>query len=307
MLHHRLRVILPAALTGMALIFVLMLAQIAMTSAAEAGSCGAVNQRACKLWERVPSCDGTLVEKKGVCRIRSACGGVNQRACKIWERVPSCNGGLIERKGQCIKKVDTQAALKSKSKFWAGRTGSQQSALAEVYLCMQKGGRADRFASAIQRTEKRQAARLVSECLSRHLKSQLMRGPSGEAAFFKTLTVGVGGNAVVILGGSVEGGLAIDLTGRNGPRIYTGSSFGGGSVQGGLDVIVGLSRDAMAPGVSKGWGVSTGVKALAGAGVGMAFDYGDPLVKDTFAGLAVSGGLGAGGGIFVARSDARIW
>ena len=69
---------------------------------ASAANCGGVNQRACKVWERIPSCNKGLYEQvgAGICRVKSRpgvdCGNENQRACKVWERVPSCNPGLIE-------------------------------------------------------------------------------------------------------------------------------------------------------------------------------------------------------------------
>jgi hypothetical protein len=71
--------------------------------------CGGAGQRACKLWERIPSCDAGLVEdlKAGMCRTEKqfACGAANQRACKLWERIPSCNRGLYEDllAGRCKK------------------------------------------------------------------------------------------------------------------------------------------------------------------------------------------------------------
>ena len=78
-----------------------------------AANCGGVNQRACKVWERVPSCNKGLYEQvgKGICRIKSRpgidCGRENQRACKVWERVPSCNNGLVENlaRGMCLRKA----------------------------------------------------------------------------------------------------------------------------------------------------------------------------------------------------------
>ena len=71
--------------------------------------CGASGQRACKLWERIPSCDAGLVEDlaAGMCRTEKqfSCGAANQRACKLWERIPSCNRGLYEDllAGRCKK------------------------------------------------------------------------------------------------------------------------------------------------------------------------------------------------------------
>lgn len=69
--------------------------------------CGGNNQRACKVHERIPSCDRGLYEdlKKGTCRRPDAfaCGGRGESPCKLWERIPSCNPGLAEYifEGRC--------------------------------------------------------------------------------------------------------------------------------------------------------------------------------------------------------------
>ena len=69
--------------------------------------CGGSGQRACKVWERVPSCNRGLREIRGRCvRPRPdprRCGKLNQRACKITERIPSCDRGLREVRGRCVK------------------------------------------------------------------------------------------------------------------------------------------------------------------------------------------------------------
>lgn len=83
------------------------------SSPTEAASCGAKNQRPCKIWERIPSCNSELYEdfKKGLCLSKAVpgrdCGRKNQRACKVWERIPSCNSGLVEdlTKGICFAKA----------------------------------------------------------------------------------------------------------------------------------------------------------------------------------------------------------
>ncbi|MCC2098737.1 MAG: hypothetical protein KDJ29_17730 [Hyphomicrobiales bacterium] len=87
---------------------------------AKAASCGALNQRPCKIFERIPSCNAGLYEdfRQGRCLSRTrpaprpvprrvVCGGLNQRPCKIWERVPSCHGGLYEdiRRGLCLART----------------------------------------------------------------------------------------------------------------------------------------------------------------------------------------------------------
>lgn len=79
-------------------------------SGAWAASCGGKNQRPCKLWERIPSCNSGLVEDflKNRCVAKAVpgrdCGRRNQRPCLLWERVPSCNKGLVEdfSKNRCV-------------------------------------------------------------------------------------------------------------------------------------------------------------------------------------------------------------
>jgi hypothetical protein len=68
--------------------------------------CGALNQRACKVTERVPSCDRGLVEIRGKCLRRLNCGAEGQRPCTVAERIPSCNKGLVEyTNGKCMRPV----------------------------------------------------------------------------------------------------------------------------------------------------------------------------------------------------------
>lgn len=64
--------------------------------------CGRDGQRACTVGERIPSCDTGLVELAGRCVVRGACGADGQRACAVVERVPSCNAGLVEQSARCV-------------------------------------------------------------------------------------------------------------------------------------------------------------------------------------------------------------
>lgn len=101
--------------------FFLALLLIAFSATIQAKPCGGADQRPCKVFERVPSCDHGLVEdfSKGKCkgkayiegtknandqlgRLRPAdCGRLGQRACNVWEFVPSCEKGLLESHGGC--------------------------------------------------------------------------------------------------------------------------------------------------------------------------------------------------------------
>lgn len=69
-------------------------------------NCGGKNERACKVWERVPSCDKGLVEKKGKCvkkkkKKAPKCGGDGERVCKVHERIPACKEDLASKGGKC--------------------------------------------------------------------------------------------------------------------------------------------------------------------------------------------------------------
>jgi len=96
---------------------ILIIALFGFMTPAEAGSCGAKNQRPCTIFERIPSCNKGLYEDFGKGRClkpkakpkakpkKLACGRKNQRPCTILERIPSCNRGLYEDfgKGRCLK------------------------------------------------------------------------------------------------------------------------------------------------------------------------------------------------------------
>lgn len=47
--------------------------------------CGHLGERACNIWERIPSCDHDLVEGGGQCN-RPACGNEGNRPCTLFER-----------------------------------------------------------------------------------------------------------------------------------------------------------------------------------------------------------------------------
>lgn len=98
---------------AIALALITMTGLLGSSPIAEAASCGESNQRPCKIWERIPSCNKGLYEdfKKGRCLSKSVpgrdCGKKDQRACKVWERIPSCNAGLVEdlKRGWCVAKA----------------------------------------------------------------------------------------------------------------------------------------------------------------------------------------------------------
>lgn len=72
-------------------------------STADAAACGAEGQRACTVFERVPSCDKNLVEAAGKCN-HPPCGRDGQKACTVVQRIPSCDDKLVELAGKCFQR-----------------------------------------------------------------------------------------------------------------------------------------------------------------------------------------------------------
>ena len=82
---------------------------LGVTSDTQAGSrkggCGGNSQRACHVWEALPSCDSGLKESGGKCVGRPGhCGRKDQRPCTVVEFIPSCESELAQDflKNKCV-------------------------------------------------------------------------------------------------------------------------------------------------------------------------------------------------------------
>jgi hypothetical protein len=296
----------------------------AWPSPVDAAACGAKNQRPCKIWERIPSCNQGLYEDfgKGRCLAKAVpgndCGRENQRPCKVWERIPSCNAGMVEDflKGKCVRNHDAELRQLA-SRLTAG-AASHQRAMSRIAGCMADPGRMNRFQAAVNKKDMKTAQSVTNQCVSaaemaslRAAPPGLARTPSGNQAqqYFNALTIGVGAGAMVGIGLNGDLGVAIDLNGKLPPRFYTSGDYAfglGASV--GADVIVGVSRDQVVPNVSNNLSVAAAGKYLAGGGIAAVFNYGDPLKEDVFDGFAVNGGAGVGAEIgTIHKSNSRVW
>lgn len=305
---------------------------LACAPEAQAGQCGGENQRPCTIFERIPSCDKGLYEDfgKGKCLRpkpqpaprKPVCGGPNQRPCKIWERVPSCDKGLVEdfAKGKCVANTDDE--LRKQAKAVAARSADHQRTLSGIRNCMNQPARRNRFKSTVDKRDLAASVKIVDECVSAQTASRLRTAPRGlamapgdgsankcAAAYFNSLSIGIGAGGMVLAGVAGDFGIVIDLNGKRNARFYTSGeySFGiGASV--GADIIVGLSRDVLKPGVNDNLSVVAAGKYVLGGAFAVVFNYGDPFREDVFNGFAVSGGLGAGFEVgTIHKSNSRIW
>jgi hypothetical protein len=296
----------------------------AWPSPAQAAACGGKDQRPCKVWERIPSCNKGLYENfgKGRCLAKAVpgkdCGRENQRPCKVWERIPSCNPGMVEdfAKGKCVRNRDAELRQLA-SKLIAGAAAHQRT-MSKIAGCMANPARMNRFQTAVKKKDMKTAQSVTNQCVSpaemaslRAAPQGLARAPSGKSAqqYFNSLSIGIGAGAMVFIGGDGELGLDIDLDGKLPPRFYTSGDYAFGlGVNVGADVIVSVSRDQVVPNVSNNLSVVAAGKYLAGGGIAAVFNYGDPLKDDVFNGFAVNGGAGVGAEIgTIHKSNSRVW
>lgn len=268
---------------------------------AQAASCGALNQRPCKVWERIPSCNKGLVEKLGKACVRPpaprrptkpkvSCGALDQRPCRVWERVPSCNAGLAENflSGSCI------AAGPGHLRRQADQTIRDLKPLVDLQLsvgrCMSASGRVQQIVRLLNAKAMDEAARavLATNCATRAIEVARRNG-------YQTMTVGVGGSGQFGLGVNSELGVAFDTADRYVPVGYAtiGYTSGWGAALSGDLIVSFYKADSQGiAGDAQGFGYSG--KALAGGGAAIWYDYSGRL-----AGASATGGIGVGGQIGV--------
>lgn len=304
----------------------ILLAAALFASEARAGNCGGDNQRPCKVFERVPSCNKGLVEDfaKGKCVAKSQpkppppralnCGKSNQRPCLITERVPSCDKGLVEdfAKNRCLPPAQTSGKeAERKVQAFADKFVRENKAVALALTnfaqSLQSGPTARYFSGGGFKRDVE--ANRVSEIVRRidlsPLKSELGRVRSRYLP--KTVMVAVVVEGGVGIGGSVELGVAFDISPQLGPAVvYRTFGVNAGLITGGsASIAVGFAmmRPPEIVGELRGFGFAAGRSVFQGASVGgsIAFWFaphpqapGGLLIEPSkFAGLAVAVSVGA--------------
>ena len=275
---------------------------IVSATAAQAANCGGNNQRACKVWERVPSCNKGLseVSRPGFCTKPKPivvipkppkCGASGQRPCTVVERIPSCNSGLVEDpfRNQCVKKA-TGAAEVAKACF---KTYSNLTrAMLPVAACVSNMRNPDHIARTIKGKDAKAAAEALLFGSCRREVENAARAMRRNG--FASMSVGVGGDVGVVLGAISEFFVAIntDLKGR--VHLYETLGFRMGSVVGGgVDGVVTAFRDPAHALAGDGQGLSVSLKALGGGGgsIGLSFAKGNQ--PPACVSLTAAGGPGA--------------
>lgn len=252
---------------------------LATAPAPAMAACGANNQKPCKVWERIPSCDKGLKEDFGqnkcVAKAALSCGRLNQRPCLFVERIPSCNTGLVEDfvKNVCQKKG--QGSLKQFEKFAANFQKSNKKLMRDVktFTANLKDKYSYISGSAFKNDRKQKRFnQILKKTDMDALVEKLTIDPSVYDKFIpRALTIGFVQDGGLGLGVSVENGVAINLT-KNGPAAFEYRTIGinGGLITGAsgtISVTVWNSPPQDLLGENRGMAASGGEVAVAGAGL----------------------------------------
>lgn|GEM_PF-993423 len=281
--------------------------------------CGALNQRPCTVLERVPSCNKGLVEnfrlKRCVKPVKKAlnCGKLNQRPCKVTERIPSCNKGLVEhfKKKRCVQPGKVGAKVKAKFDRFAGDFVNKNRRLAKELTRfgqgLMNGPTAKYFKNGgfKRDVEKSRVANIVRNIDISAIRKSLKTFRS--AYLPKTIMIGVVIEGGVGMGGTVELGIAFDISPQGGNAVlYRTFGVTMGLITGGSGSIsVGLAwvRPPKLVGELRGLSFGAGKSVFQGASVGGSLGFWfQPLANQLggigfdprrFAGINIAVSIGA--------------
>ncbi len=255
------------------------------------------NQRPCKLWERVPSCNKGLIEyvHPNVCappKVRFVCGGLNQRPCKVFERIPSCDRGLAEDfiKNLCVKKSNLNSAAALGKQCYRDFKPMAPSFL-RVALCFYRPP-VLRILKPLLR--KKQNAKLKDFLLAGTCAPELKAAASVmQSRGFKSLSIGIGGEVGAIVGANSQFFVALDTTLRGKAYVYETLGWQIGTAAGGsVNAIVTAYYPRASQLAGKGQGFSVSLKALGGAGGAVGLSYAERGQSPRC--TSFSAGVGAG-------------
>jgi len=265
--NARLAPIATAALTVIGALIIMTIAP-----RAEAAACGALNQKPCPVWKRIPSCDKGLVEDfaKGRC-VRPKpiilprpknCGGEGKKPCPL-PHVPSCNGRLVEdfTKNICRR---SDADIINMAKDTISQSGRliEETALAlkdcaTARTVLERGGSRLTQVNALQ----------SSECVLRMIEGARRAG-------YKSFSLGLGTGLSFGLGADAEAGFVFDTAHINPPAFYTAHGVSAGfQAGGGVSFVAGYGNSPNRPGKSQGHGASIGFAAVGGTGASSWYGY----------------------------------
>lgn len=283
---------------------VLILAGIAVSpllaTPAEAARCGGNNQRACKVWERVPSCNKGLTElrRPGFCTRppkvqRIKCGALNQKPCPVTVRVPSCDRGLKEDfvRNQCVKKSNANSAVQL-GKTCFGQLKRLTGSLIPAARCLAKRQVAGRLKPMFAR---KRTSDIVQTLLQGACAAEIRKSASDlRRRGLASMSLGIGGDVGFGVGAASEFFVAFDTNLKGRAYLYETLGFRVGKLVGGsVNGVVGAHVSPARSLAGDGQNFSVSLKALGGAGGSVGFSYAGEGRKPKCTSISAAAGAGA--------------
>lgn len=271
-----------------------------LTSPAGAAKCGGNNQRACKVWQRVPSCNKGLTElrRPGYCTRapkvqRITCGALNRKPCPVTVRIPSCDRGLKEDfvRNRCVRKTSAGSAVEL-GKTCFGQLKRLTGSLIPAAECLVTRGVPAKLKPmfAQRRTSDIVGTLLQGACAAQIRKTAGDLRRNGLAS----MSLGISGDIGLGIGAASEFFVALDTSLKGRAYLYETLGFRVGKVVGGS--VNGVVTAHLAPARSlagDGQSFSVSLKALGGAGGSVGFSYSRGDRKPGCTGISAAAGVGA--------------
>lgn len=273
-----------------------------VASPAQAGKCGAENQRACKVWERVPSCDKGLTEavRPGYCKKPPEigkpvfnCGALRQKPCPVVVRVPSCDKGLVEDfiRNRCVKKSNADS-LVNLGKACFETYKNVAIAMVPAVNCIRGLRTADDIVKSLKRKDVNSAVEYLvyGSCKRKVEHAAAVARQNG----FVSISLGIGGEVAAVIGANSEFFLAVNTNLQGRAHIYETLGYRFGAILGGsVNGIVTAHRGNASSLAGDGQGVSLSLKALKGNGFSSGFSFANGSQSPNCTSLSVAAGAGA--------------
>ena len=255
---------------------------IMTTSTAHAAGCGGNNQRACKVWERIPSCNKGLSEinRPGFCTKPKpiivlpkpvSCGANGQRPCLVVERVPSCDAGLVEDfvRNQCVQKATGHKEV-AKACYKNFKTVTK--AMVPVANCV---NRMNDLQNIVAQFKAKNADAVTQSLVHGVCKQQVAHAAQVmRQNGFASLSLGISGEVGTGIGAVSEFFLAINTNLQGRPHLYESIGYKFGYFTGGsLNGVITAHRGSASSLAGDGQAFSASFKALGGAGFSAGLSY----------------------------------
>lgn len=226
-----------------------------------------------------------------------SCGGLNQRTCKVWDRKPACKPGLKKKWGKCVR-----GSSKKDRMIQAAIRKARQLAptIRQMAIAFSPLGRGRTLLNLKRLAKARRAIDIqrIVESDPRISSTYRLLRQTGHRA----MTVGLSSGGALLVGGGLETGASLDTYRRRPAYLYQSKAFSvGAQAAVGNDIAVSAwkSRNHCIHG--KAVGVIVSGDLGTGAGVVIWFD-GRTGRYAGFSTLVGAGSIGGGAAVVKAKT-----